>query len=97
MATGVYEKAARYYAKGWWTIGALEALARKGVLTAAQVSAIVGVEYGDELPDYDSMTKHELYEWAEARGITVYESWTKADIVAAIQAALGEGESTEAE
>lgn len=47
-------------------------------------------------PDYDSMTKHELYEWAEARGITVYESWTKADIVAAIQAALGEGESTEA-
>lgn len=48
-------------------------------------------------PDYDSMTKHELYEWAEARGITVYESWTKADIVAAIQAALGDAGNSEGE
>lgn len=43
-------------------------------------------------PDYEAMTKHDLFEWAEAHGITVYESWTKAEIVAAIQAALSEGE-----
>ena len=95
MASNVYAKAAEYYAKGLWSIGQLEALARKGKLTWPQVGSIVGADgTGQEQPtppDYDSMTKHELYEWAEARGITVYESWTKADIVAAIQAALGQG------
>ena len=82
----IYEKAGEYYARGWWSLDALKALARKGKLTGAQVAAIVGAETLEAgAVDLESMTKHELYVYAKERGITVYESWTKAEIVAAIE------------
>lgn len=36
--------------------------------------------------DFSGMTKAELLEYCEAHGIEAYESWTKADIIAAIEA-----------
>ena len=48
-------------------------------------------EESEELAlDFASMTKHDLFEWAEARGVTVYESWTKAEMIDAIEAALAD-------
>lgn len=38
-------------------------------------------------PDYSSMTKAELLALCEERGITAYESWTKAEIIAALEGA----------
>ena len=35
--------------------------------------------------DFSSMTKAELLEYCAAHGITAYESWTKAEIIAAIE------------
>lgn len=52
------------------------------------------VEEGAEMPteapenasqDFSSMTKAELLEYCEAHGIEAYESWTKAEIIAAIE------------
>lgn len=40
-----------------------------------------------EEPDYSSMTKAELLAMCEERGITAYESWTKAEIIAALEGA----------
>ena len=48
MAVNVYEKAALYYAKGWWGVDQLAALAGKGLLTDAQVAEIVGADLVDE-------------------------------------------------
>ena len=54
------------------------------------------VEGGAEMPteaaegasqDFSAMTKAELLEYCEAHGITAYESWTKAEIIAAIEGA----------
>mgnify|MGYP002623282185 CR=1 FL=1 len=88
MAVNVYKKAALYYARGWWSLAQLEALEDRGVLTAAQIAEIIGSDYAqDGEPDLESMTKHQLRQYAEARGIAVYESWTKAEIIAAIQGA----------
>lgn len=36
--------------------------------------------------DFSGMTKAELLEYCEAHGIEAYESWTKAEIIAAIEA-----------
>ena len=37
--------------------------------------------------DLSAMTKAELLEYAQEHGVEVYESWTKAEIIAAIEAA----------
>lgn len=38
----LFEKARRYYEKGWWTLAVLEALVEKGKLTQEQVAEITG-------------------------------------------------------
>jgi len=38
------EKAARYYAKGWWSLANLEALVEKGKLTEDAVRSITGCD-----------------------------------------------------
>lgn len=40
-----------------------------------------------ETPDYSAMTKAELLEEAANRGVEAYESWTKAEIIAALEGA----------
>ena len=47
MAVNIYEKAALYYAKGWWTLANLEALVAKGKLTEEQVLSIIGADEPD--------------------------------------------------
>ena len=44
MATNIEEMAARYYARGWWTLANLKALVAKGKLTEEAVRRIVGAE-----------------------------------------------------
>lgn len=44
MAVNIYEKAALYYSRGWWSIAQLEALVEKGKLTEEQVRSIVGAD-----------------------------------------------------
>ena len=38
-------------------------------------------------PDLSSMTKSELLAYAQEHGVEAYESWTKAEIIAAIEGA----------
>ena len=54
----------------------------------AAVEALLG-EWGWEpdTPDLSSMTKAELLAYAQEHGVEAYESWTKAEIIAAIEAA----------
>lgn len=80
----LFEKARRYYEKGWWTLATLEALVTKGKLTPGQVAEITGT--AEEI-DFSAMTKAELLAYCSEHGIEAYESWTKAEIVAAIEGA----------
>lgn len=59
----------------------------KGCITQADYEEVVGVPYSDGEPNLESMTKHQLYLYAAAHGVTAYESWTKQQIIAAIQGA----------
>lgn len=80
----LFEKARRYYERGWWTLSTLETLVSKGKLTSAQVAEITGTV---EEIDLSTLTKAELLAYAQEHGIEAYESWTKAEIVAAIEGA----------
>lgn len=93
----LFEKARRYYEKSWWTLATLEALVEKGKLTQEQVAEITctsteAESEPSETPeqaetDLSAMAKAELLAYAQERGIEAYESWTKAEIIAAIESA----------
>lgn len=85
MATDVYGKAMAYYAKGWWKLAHLRALVGKGLLTKAQVGEITGT--AEDGADLSTMTKAELLDYAAAHGVTASASWTKAEIIEAIEGA----------
>ena len=50
-------------------------------------SASESSESASESKPLEDMTKAELLAYAQERGVEVYESWTKAEIIAAIEAA----------
>ena len=54
---------------------------------SASESASESSESASESKPLEDMTKAELLAYAEERGVEVYESWTKAEIIAAIEAA----------
>ena len=45
MAVNIEDKAAKYYAKGWWSIDNLIALADKGKLSDDAIRRITGTEF----------------------------------------------------
>jgi hypothetical protein len=53
----------------------------------ASESASESSESASESKPLEDMTKAELLEYAQEHGVEVYESWTKAEIIAAIEAA----------
>ena len=67
------------------------AWANAGTITSEQLDLLLAAlpvsfeEEAEEEPDLEGMTKAELIEYAESIGVEVRESWTKAEIIAAIE------------
>lgn len=52
----------------------------------AEESIMETPEVVEETPDFAKMTKKELLDYAEREEVTVYKSWTKTNIIHALQA-----------
>lgn len=69
------------------------AWANAGTITSEQLDLLLAAlpvnfeEESEEPADLEGMTKAELIEYAQSIGVEVRESWTKAEIIAAIEGA----------